>query len=68
MATNNNKPKEGWKWLTNSTKWHYFRDGRSLCRRWMTFGTIFEQGNNNSPDNCKACIKALEKEAGNGTV
>lgn len=55
---------EGWKWLVNAPKWHYFREGRSLCGRWLTFSNSgFEQGNLESPDNCKACVKKLEKEA-----
>lgn len=56
--------KEGWNYLVNSPKWHYFRAGRSLCKRWMTFGTNAdaETGNNDSKDNCKACRTALEKE------
>jgi len=55
-------PTEGWTYLFNSPKWHYFRGGRSLCKRWMTFGSEFEQGNDKSPDNCKGCMTALEKE------
>ena len=56
--------KEGWNYLVNSPKWHYFRDGRSLCRRWGIYGKNedSQQGNNGSPDNCKACRTALEKE------
>lgn len=51
---------EGWAHLSNSTKWHYFTaDGRSLCRKWMTFQREFEQGNDASPDNCAACRKKL---------
>ena len=52
--------KEGWTWLHNSKKWHYFVDGRSLCGRWMLFSNPgLEQGNDDSPDNCKACSKKL---------
>lgn len=48
---------EGWAWLINATKWHYFRtDGRSLCGRWMLLSNnATERGNDNSPDNCKSC-------------
>lgn len=53
---------EGWTYLWNSPKWHYFRDCRSLCKRWMTFGNEFKQGKDTSPDNCKGCVTALEKE------
>lgn len=52
---------EGWMWLSNSPKWHYFMDGQSLCGKWMTFSKKFEQGNDSSIDNCKACQKALAK-------
>ena len=53
---------EGWKWLINSKKWHYFRDGRSLCKKWMNLaGNEFEQGNDDSVDNCPTCRKALAK-------
>lgn len=53
---------EGWTWLSNSRKWHYFVDGRSLCKKFMLFSTSgLEQGKDDSPDNCMACRKALEK-------
>lgn len=59
------KIKEGWYYLSNSPKWHYFRDGRSLCGRWATFAKEgFEQGNDGSPDNCMGCQKKLLKEKG----
>lgn len=46
---------EGWNWLHNSRKWHYFADGRSLCGKWMTLGTNAdaEQGGDASSDNCR---------------
>lgn len=57
--------KEGWKWLSNSPKWHYFREGRSLCGKFMCFSmSDLEQGNNESPENCKACRKKLECKGG----
>lgn len=56
------KPIEGWAWLSNATKWHYFRDSRSLCRRWMFLGDELESGKDNSPDNCESCKRALVKE------
>ena len=31
--------KEGWTWLINSRKDHYFRDGKSLCGKWMVLGS-----------------------------
>lgn len=54
---------EGWKHLINSPKWHYFREGRSLCGRWATFGKgCCERGNNFSPDNCATCRKKVLKK------
>ena len=58
---------EGWTFLWNSKKWHYFRDGRSLCRRWMCLSyTPDEKELIDSPDNCAECkkrrMKELEKE------
>lgn len=52
--------REGWKWLTNATRWHYFRGGRSLCGRWMTLTSSgMEKGNDRSPDNCRSCARRL---------
>ncbi len=57
------KEKEGWTWLINSTKWHYFRNSRSLCGKFaLLSSTSLEQGNDNSPDNCAPCKRALLKE------
>ena len=52
---------EGWVWFVNSRKAHYVRDGRSLCGGWVYLGRSFEQGNDDSPDNCAACKRKLEK-------
>ena len=55
--------KEGWTWIFNSRKWHYFQEGRSLCRNFALLGSAdLEQGNDNSPDNCATCKKKLKKE------
>jgi hypothetical protein len=64
MNTERN-PAEGWTWLLNAKKWHCMRNARSLCGRYMTFTTPsegYEVGNDNSPDNCRACACMLEKE------
>jgi len=53
---------EGWVFLINSKKWHYFVDGESLCSGWMYWGKSlddFQKGNNDSPDNCAKCKKKL---------
>ena len=52
---------EGWKWLSNAKKWHYFIGAVSLCGRWFTFSLgDLEQGLDDSPDNCKACMRKLK--------
>jgi hypothetical protein len=54
--------REGWGWLSNSPKWHYFVDGRSLCGRWLGLGLgELEQGMDNSPDNCAECRRRVVK-------
>ena len=55
---------EGWTWLTNSRKWHYFKGSRrSLCGRFLLMGKMddLEEGNDDSPDNCAACRRKLAK-------
>jgi hypothetical protein len=51
---------EGWGKPARTKKWHYFVGIRSLCGRWAYRGEL-EQGNDDSPDNCAACRKKLEK-------
>jgi len=54
---------EGWKPLMNSRKWHYFRNGRSLCRKWMCLGDgELDPRTIKSPDNCSECYRIREKE------
>lgn len=48
--------KEGWGLPLLSTRAHYFLDEISLCRHWMYKGEL-ENKNNESPDNCKLCMK-----------
>lgn len=52
--------KSGWCWIANSPKWHWFEaDGRSLCGKWLTFGSERHQGNDDSKDNCAACRRKV---------
>ena len=46
-----------------SRKWHYIgEDGRSLCGKWAAWTRgPFEQGMDESPDNCAACRRRLAK-------
>jgi len=58
------KPTEGWTWLYNSRKWHYFRDGKALCGNWMLLRdpTDGYAADDDSPDNCAACARKRAKE------
>ena len=49
---------EGWSWLFNARKWHYFRDGRALCRRWMILG-VGDFGTPTEGEKCRSCQRAL---------
>jgi len=51
---------EGWGFYL-SRKWHYFVNGTSLCRKIGFFRGELEQGNDDSPDNCTSCKKALKR-------
>lgn len=53
----------GGRGCSTGRKWHYFRDGRSLCKRFMLLGRgEFESGNEASPDNCAACRRVRAGE------
>ncbi len=60
--------KEGWTWLINATKWHYFRDNRSLCGKYGLIGGHklheFDPKDEPSSDNCSACWQKRMKEIG----
>lgn len=54
--------KEGWGIPGQSKKWHYFRDGMSLCRKWGFFLGHLEPDEGANEDDCPACRKKLDKE------
>jgi len=58
---------EGWAFPGNSRKAHYFVDARSLCRKWGFYLGSLEKGNDDSPDNCVACMRALAKRQKNNS-
>jgi len=62
MSEPKTENKEGWMWLSNTVKWHYFiKPGLvSLCEKWIAAPTELQQGNDDSPDNCKACMRKLD--------
>jgi hypothetical protein len=48
----------GWGWPGASRKSHYFVEGRSLCMKWMFFGSLTsnqEMGQKPGPDDCVTC-------------
>ncbi len=63
IASVETKPNEGWTWLYNTPKWHYFVKQQSLCRRWMLFtgGAYLEpEMRSNRIGYCKICEKKLK--------
>lgn len=61
--------KEGWTWLINSTKWHYFVNSKSLCGKWMILadGDLVERDLRHT-DLCRRCKRsfiARQAKAGN---
>lgn len=53
--------KTGWGWPINARKAHFYVDSFSLCKKWTLFGGQVENGNDDSPDNCKTCKKELDR-------
>ena len=52
--------REGWGYISTARKWHYYRNGTSLCHKFTKFTTHdLERGVNNSPDNCAECRRRL---------
>jgi hypothetical protein len=63
VASVETKPSEGWTWLYNTPKWHYFVDQESLCKRWILFtkGAFLEPDiKAYNSDYCKICRKKLK--------
>jgi hypothetical protein len=60
---------EGWTYLCNSPKWHYFRAGRALCGRFLLLGKpALEQGMDDHSENCMGCRRKREKETKSATT
>lgn len=56
---------EGWTYLLNSRKWHYFINGISLCGKFMLPGRPeLEQGNDSSPETALPAERSWPKEKG----
>lgn len=49
---------QGWSWLINSKKDHYFVGGRSLCGKWLRFSNSDLSGT--SENKCSLCAKREE--------
>lgn len=57
---------EGWTYLINSPKFHYFRDSVSLCRKWMYSGPdnhLQPEDGKPSKNDCKVCRRKMDLEA-----
>ncbi len=49
----------GWAQPINSKKFHYFREGRSLCGKWLYLSSALDDDTEktDSPDDCRECLK-----------
>jgi len=53
---------EGWAAPVNTRRWHYFRDGRSLCGRWGYFGSLWDQSLQYVSKDCAECRRRRDAE------
>lgn len=55
---------EGWAWLYNSRKWHFFRNKQSLCGKFMLLGHPIDgyEIDRDSPSDCAECKRRRAKE------
>lgn len=54
------QPKEGWNWLENSTREHYFlENGKSMCRKWLNLGSTRTATPTTKPA-CADCQRRLD--------
>ena len=60
---NDKKLTEGWISLYNARKFHYARDGRTLCGKFLYLGASYspDTGSDHKND-CAACSKKLRAE------
>jgi hypothetical protein len=55
--------REGWGCPPASRKFHYFREGMSLCGKWgFAFHLPLEQGQDDHSENCADCKRRRAKE------
>lgn len=55
--------KKGWASYVDQDKWHYVRDGVSLCGKWKFAGPIYahdQKGHKPRGGDCAACWRALK--------
>lgn len=46
------------------SRWHFIGpDGRSLCGKYLYVAGPLDQGEDNHPQNCRACVKKKQREA-----
>lgn len=56
---------QGWGWPGAARGFHYFIDGRSLCRKWLYAGFIEDNGGPITKSDCKVCAKKYLSEVKN---
>ncbi len=54
-------PKEGWGFLRQTRKLHYFEpSGESLCGHWFMLFDNLVEARDDAPSNCAACRRRLK--------
>lgn len=48
---------EGWGYMSNAVKGHYFKSNRSLCGRWIFFGELDADDGVARQSDCLSCRK-----------
>ena len=55
--------KEGWGQAFRGVRWHFVRDGKTLCGKSnVNYNADLHEGNDTSPDNCVKCRRMRASE------
>ena len=52
---------EGWAFPALARKFHYFKEGRSLCGKWFFLGDLITDTGTDSMRDCKPCQRKVKR-------